>query len=96
MDDDNKIIVGKSDPRSNVFDTIIFANRDIERAIIPKHIKYITKCSFEHCKRLKTIEFSKDSELISIGFYAFSSTAIKEELKYQLIFFLYLYLKNKA
>lgn len=95
-DDDNKIIVGKSDPKEDVFDTIIFANRDIEREIILKHIKYIKKCSFEHCERLKKIEFSKDSELISIGFYAFSSTAIKEELKYKLNFFLYLYHKNKA
>lgn len=56
---------------------IIFANKDIKSVTIPKHIKQIKPYAFEYCKRLKSIEISKDSELLSIGKKEFSSTLIE-------------------
>lgn len=67
----------KSDTNSNNYDTIVFANRNIKRANIPKTIKHIDSCAFENCEKLKSIEFSEDSELLTIGSNAFSNTSIK-------------------
>ena len=38
---DNKFIIGKSDPKSDVFDVLIFARRDIKEALIPSFIKIL-------------------------------------------------------
>ena len=73
----NIIIVGKSDTKIDTFDTIVFANRDIEHVSIPKFIKYIKPYAFECCTKLKAIEFSEDSEIVSIGKKAFGSTNIE-------------------
>lgn len=77
LDDDNKIIVRKSDPKEDVFDTIIFNNRDIERAIIPNHIKYIKNGSFKNYKHLKTIEISEDSQIVTFPDDLFIHSSIK-------------------
>ena len=77
LDDSHQIIIGKSDTESDIFDTIVFANRDIQRATIPKFIKYIKPYAFEYCKILNTIEFSEDSEIVSIGKNAFRNSCIE-------------------
>ena len=46
LDDKHKIIVGKSDPCSTIYDIIVFANRDVRQAIIPSYIKYISSYAF--------------------------------------------------
>lgn len=65
--DDNNIILGKSNIESEVFDIIIFVNRSIEKAKIPNYIKRICQYSFSYCTNLKSVEFSENSDLISIG-----------------------------
>lgn len=77
MDEKHQIIIEKSDPNKEIFDTIIFANRNIKRAIIPNYIKHIKSHSFEYCNELKTIEISEDSELISLCKEVFSLSSIE-------------------
>ncbi|KAK8883602.1 hypothetical protein M9Y10_042696 [Tritrichomonas musculus] len=77
LDDEHQIIIGKSDTNGDIFDTIVFANRSIQRATIPKFIKYIKPYAFEYCKKLNAIEFSEDSEIVSIGKNAFRLTCIE-------------------
>lgn len=72
---DDKILIGKS--KSDEFDTIYFACRDIEAIIIPSTIKYISDFSLAYCYKLKSIEFSEDSQLIEIGKYSFRDAAIE-------------------
>ena len=76
LDEFQEIIVCKSNKKEEIFDTIIFANRNIKTATIPKHIKYIKPRSFENCKFLSKIEIPDDSEIIKIGRDAFKSTSI--------------------
>ena len=47
--------------------------KDIKHAFIPANIKHIAKYAFSNCKDLEKVEFEKNSQLISIGEYAFSS-----------------------
>lgn len=77
LDDDHNIIVGKSSKSNENFDTIIFASHEIEKAFIPATIKYINSFSFSYCRNLKTIEFERGSQLVSIGKYAFSSSSLE-------------------
>ncbi|KAK8839187.1 hypothetical protein M9Y10_032115 [Tritrichomonas musculus] len=73
-----KLLFGKSDNNSEIFDTIKFASRDIKQITIPKQIKYIKPHSFEKYKQLQMIEFSEDSNLLFIGKDAFSYSSIKK------------------
>ena len=76
LDDKHQIIVGKSDPQNDIFDTILFANRDIKVEFIPKNIKYIKPYEFECCKLLNKIEFEEDSQLSYINKCAFSRSVL--------------------
>lgn len=69
-------LIGKSDPEINVFDYLIFARRDIEKAQIPEFIRIIGPYAFECCKSLKSIEFPENSELEIIEQNAFSKSSI--------------------
>lgn len=73
---DSKILIGKSDPNKDVFDSLIFARRDIYDIKIPSFIKYIKSCAFLDCIKLRRVEFTEDSELEIIESYAFHHTAI--------------------
>lgn len=77
---DDKMVIGKSEPNIDGYDTLIFADRSIENAVIPSYIKYIEPYCFSCSKKLKTIEFEPDSQLVSIGKYAFSQTSINKIL----------------
>lgn len=77
LDDDHKIVVGKSSPNNVGFDVIIFAGRGIEQVFIPSEIKYIDSYAFYFCKKLKKIIFSNDIQLISIGKKAFAGLKIQ-------------------
>lgn len=68
---EGKMIVGKSNPSQEEFDILVFANRDVERVSVPPSIKYISMYSLFQCQNLNVINFSKDSELISINDFAF-------------------------
>lgn len=75
---DNELLIGKSNASDENYDTILFAKRDIEKVTIPSHIKYINSFSFEFCSNLESIEFSEDSELLSIGEGAFSHSSLSK------------------
>ncbi|KAK8834053.1 hypothetical protein M9Y10_031526 [Tritrichomonas musculus] len=76
VDKDRKIIARKSNEKSDIYDEILFGCRDIRNAFIPSYIKRICYGSFHACHNLRVVAFSEDSELISIGKYAFSNSAI--------------------
>lgn len=48
MNIDNKMIVGKTDPKSDNYDVLVFVRRDIKNIIIPSFIKIIGSCSFSN------------------------------------------------
>ncbi|KAK8887427.1 hypothetical protein M9Y10_038470 [Tritrichomonas musculus] len=73
---DNKIIIGKSSPEAEEYDTVVFARRDIVSATIPSFIKSISSYAFEFCKQLERLEIPSDSRLHTIGYHAFSSSSI--------------------
>ena len=73
---EDKFLLGKSDLKSDVFDILCFARRDIEYAKIPSFIRIISPHAFELCNKLEKIEFSTDSQLQIIGEEAFSLSGL--------------------
>ncbi|KAK8896292.1 hypothetical protein M9Y10_014189 [Tritrichomonas musculus] len=73
-----KLIVGKSNLNNDFYDNLVFASRDIDYALIPSNIKNINHYSFHQCRNLREIEFEKNSELNSIGNFAFNDTSLAE------------------
>lgn len=63
---DNKCIIAKSTPESENYDILVFACRDIE-----SFIKHIAPSAFYYCRKIKQILIPNDSELQTIGDYAF-------------------------
>lgn len=74
----DKMIVGKSNPNIDCYDTIVFALRDIENAVIPSHIKTIKPYTFEYCQELISVELSENSELEIIDDFAFMLSSIEK------------------
>lgn len=75
---DSKIVLRKSDSKSENFDEIIFACRDIKVAVIPSFVKSIKESAFFGCSELETVEFESNSELVLIGDNAFCNTNISK------------------
>lgn len=74
---DHKQLIGKSDTKSDIYDLLLFASRDIQNAIILSSIQKVCSFSFSDCKKLKSIEFEDDSNLQLISDYAFANTSIE-------------------
>lgn len=70
-----QFILGKTDENSDSFDTLLFANRNIQFAQIPSFINKISDCAFDYCQKLNQIEFSSSSEMI-IEENAFSNSSL--------------------
>lgn len=77
LDEKHQIVIGKSEQKNEFFDTLVFACRNIEEVFIPAEIKHISSYAFSKCKQIKTIEFSNESKLNSIGKWGFHSSSIK-------------------
>lgn len=73
----NNLIIGKSDVKSDIFDTLVIAYRNIQQVVIPSFIKDISTDAFEYCCDLKYVDFEKNSLLEKIHSNAFCNTAIK-------------------
>ena len=71
------IFLGKSNVNSDEFDTLAYAFRNVVSANIPSNIKYICPFCFNNCSTLQNVVFSNDSQLRSIGPYAFAKTSIE-------------------
>lgn len=67
-EENDQLIVGKSDFKKDEYDVLIFACRNIETVTIPSYIKYISSYAFENSK-IKTISFP--SQVKRIGEYSF-------------------------
>lgn len=74
---ENKFILGKSDLKSDIFDVILFANRNVKEVVIPSFIKRIAADSFSNCKEIEKFEFENDSQLEFIDESAFSDASIE-------------------
>lgn len=75
---DDKCIIGKSENNGHEYDVLLFARRDIEKAVIPSFIKKIGPHSFELCDNLKEISFSENSQLLSIGHHEFYRSSLEK------------------
>lgn len=73
-DQNHTIVLGKSNKDLDKFDSIVLVNRSVITITIPSFIKYLCSCSLSSCQELKKVEFQKDSQLISLGSNAFSSS----------------------
>ena len=73
---EEKFILGKSDLKSDIYDVLLFARRDIKSASIPYFIKRIANYAFENCSEIKDIYFSEDSELETFEF-AFMQSSLE-------------------
>lgn len=73
---DEKILVAKSDVKSDDYDTIVFAFDTFTNVVIPSFIKTISPYSFYKNKKLTMALFSEDSQLVSIGESCFSETSL--------------------
>lgn len=78
LDENNEIVVGKSDKNSEVYDTLVIAIRDIDEVFIPSYIKHISSSAFLDCSYLQHVEFEENSELLSIGENAFFRCRLDE------------------
>ena len=76
--DNNNLIVGKNNRSNNDFDILYFAPRNIKTVTIPHFIKQIASCAFEYCQNLKTIDFSNNTNLKTIGKYSFAYSSIEK------------------
>ena len=74
----NEFLVGKSDPNIDTFDILHFARFDIVNAKIPSQIKELFEYSFDGHKKLKSVEFSEDSNLKKIHENAFNYSTIQK------------------
>ena len=68
---DNKYLVKKSQTKSENYDVLLFARRDIENVIIPSYIKVINYGAFSHCQQMKSITFESNSSLELLGSFSF-------------------------
>lgn len=76
--DQNKYLLGKTDPQSDNFDALLFAICDISEASIPSNIKIISSYAFHRCSKLITVKIPSDSKLQVIEEYAFANSNIKK------------------
>lgn len=79
LDDDHKILIGKSDQKSGDYDTILFACKDVKNVFIPKNIKHncIYSANKYNCTNISSFEFSNDSQLLTISKCAFLNSSIE-------------------
>lgn len=71
-----KMLLGKSDIKSDNFDILLFVLRNATKITIPSFIKHVSSHSASLCTKLKSVEFEENSELVSIGKFAFHSLSI--------------------
>lgn len=73
----NEILIEKSDIKSNVYDALVFARKDLKKVTVPKFIKRIAPFAFSKNHVIETVEFEPDSKLEIIEKKAFHKSSIK-------------------
>lgn len=66
-----EFILQRSSADQKNFRVLAFSVRNIEKVIIPSFIETIENYAFSQCKRFKSIEFEKNSQLRRIGRFSF-------------------------
>ncbi|KAK8870893.1 hypothetical protein M9Y10_008805 [Tritrichomonas musculus] len=74
---DHKLLLGKSNSSSDIFDILYYSRFDIEEVIIPPQIKVLGSFCFDSRKKLKSVIFSEDSELKEIQSFSFYDSTIE-------------------
>lgn len=75
---DDSLLLYKENEDSDVYETLIFASPLIKSVSIPSCVREIERYAFEGCKKLKTVQFPDDSNLLYINSYAFFESSITE------------------
>lgn len=73
----NTFVIGKSKSEVKDFDALYFAHCGVERAVIPSFISKICTNAFFRHKKLKTLEFEKNSKIESIEDEAFNLSSVE-------------------
>lgn len=73
----DNLVLGKSTPNNENFDTLIFCFRDAERVLVPDSIEIIKSNSFNKCNNLKYVDFTQNSKLRIIDKYSFFMCSIQ-------------------
>lgn len=73
----NKILLGKTDGKSDNFDIILFVHSSIESFTVFPYIKRIAAYSFDNCCKLQKVDFTHNTNLISIENHSFNCTGLK-------------------
>ena len=72
------LVLRKSDPKSDIFDVLVFALSDVQNVIIPSFIKVIGSHAFNSCTKLHDIVFESDSQCHTIEKGAFSHSIVEK------------------
>lgn len=64
----DQIVVGKTDPKSDIFDDLIFVSRELTSFTFPPNIKRISPCAFMNCQIEKIIIPSDVVEISECSF----------------------------
>lgn len=74
----NAMIIGKSNFKSDIYDVIILAQKNIQNVLIPSYIRQIGPYAFWSCKEIQSIEFEENSKLQIIDEHSFEYSSLKE------------------
>lgn len=79
MSENNGFLFGtsKKDDKSDTFDILLFAKRDIKHVLLPPFVTCICSYSFCGCQKIQSFEISNDSKLQTKNDSAFNITSIK-------------------
>ena len=61
---DEKLIVGKTNTKSDIYDDLVFCCRDIKNVIIPSFIKRILPYGFKKCLMIESIIIPRNLTII--------------------------------
>lgn len=75
---DDNLLLYKENENSDTYERVIFACQNAKSVTIPSSIREIERYAFEGCKKLKSVQFSDDSELLYINNYAFFESSISD------------------
>lgn len=67
--EDERLVIGKSDPKSDIYNVLLFAPRDIINVTIPSYIKRIATAAFSHSSIEKVFIPSQITEIHEKAFY---------------------------
>lgn len=78
LNEEQKLIIGKSNSKTDDFDILHFVPRNVEKVSIPSQIKRISSFAFSFCVNLKSVDFENESKLESIGVCAFAYSTLNK------------------